>query len=296
MFLTLGAMAGGAALAGYGKMQENDMNDKLLRMKKQQLEDQRRFLDKNQALTTAGERAQMSAASTVASVNSKNAAIQAFQQGSAAEAGTGVSGTAGGTSFFNTAKTIADARTAVMEANSVSSDNMEGMQIGFQQNDLQFDRQRNDLDWQGKYLDLQMDQNEYANSPLSWGLTLGAGALNGLAIGNNLMAAANSMGLFQPKTPVAAPTQASATQAASLSFDTTGTLPSLTPDFTKISDIFKAGPTWGSNEYAPAPLGVPAIQGMGGWDGGFGGAQGNPFSLLMKPQNPNQWNVYSRSY
>ena len=289
MFLTLGAMAGGAALAGYGKMQENDMNDKLLRMKKQQLEDQRRFLDKNQALTTAGERAQMSAASTVASVNSKNAAIQAFLQGSAAEAGTGVSGTAGGTSFFNTAKTIADARTAVMEANSVSSDNMEGMQIGFQQNDLQFDRQRNDLDWQGKYLDLQMDQNEYANSPLSWGLTLGAGALNGLAMGNNLMAAANSMGLFQPDVPAAAPTQASATQAASLSFDTTGTLPSLTP-------IFKAGPTWGSNEYAPAPLGVPAIQGMGGWDGGFGGAQGNPFSLLMKPQNPNQWNVYSRSY
>ena len=109
MFLTLGAMAGGAALAGYGKMQENDMNNTLLKMKKQQLEDQRRFLDKGQKLTTAAESAQMSAASTVASVNSKNAAVQAFQQGSAAEAGAGVSGTAGGTSFFNTAKTIADA-------------------------------------------------------------------------------------------------------------------------------------------------------------------------------------------
>jgi len=285
MFLTLGAMAGGAALAGYGKMQENDMNDKLLRMKKQQLEDQRRFLDKNQALTTAGERAQMSAASTVASVNSKNAAIQAFQQGSAAEAGTGVSGTAGGTSFFNTAKTIADARTAVMEANSVSSDNMEGMQIGFQQNDLQFDRQRNDLDWQGKYLDLQMDQNEYANSPLSWGLTLGAGALNGLAMGNNLMAAANSMGLFQPDVPAPAATGVS---TASVPLNMQGGV-----------GRPNTGPLPANMQGGVGVLNqnnVPWDMDMGKWNSWDTPANGNPFSLIMKPQNPNQWNVYSRSY
>jgi len=186
------------------------INERKIGLQKEALGSQKSYLQRNKALSNAATRNDMSTYAVEASRENKNAAVQAFQEESMAAAGAGTSGSVSGTPFFSMAKQNAENVNSILEMNKAQSLQRTGQGIQIQQNNLGYQQNMASLDMQGKslaldnqqsilgrsYIDYQeaginlqgkgigieQEAQDYANSPLSWTLALGAGAINGASV------------------------------------------------------------------------------------------------------------------
>jgi len=123
----------------------------------------------------------------------------------------------------------------------------------FRLNALNFDQQRSNLSDQKELLSFDQEAQDYANSPLSYGLSIGAGALNGLAVGSSFLSAADTLSSF------AAPAATQAFASPNSKTQTTMWDP-------------KGGSLFGQNSLL-APKVPVGTSGWAGTTGDFSGAQ-----------------------
>ena len=192
--LLLGATtAAGIGLSAYGKHQENKAARRQLALKRKYLKERERLLAKQKDVAVDQSAVQMEGAAMQATEASRNAATEAFLAESAATAGAAMSGTIGGTAQFQVGDIGMEGQRTLLNVNRGNELTMEGLELQNKQQMLGFEGQELGLKYERKGLALQAEELQYANSPISWGMTLATGGLSGLQFGANLQSAADQI-------------------------------------------------------------------------------------------------------
>ena len=203
--LLLGATtAAGIGLSAYGKHQENEAARRQLALQRKYLKERERLLAKQKDVAVDQSAVQMEGAAMQATEASRNAATEAFLAESAATAGAAMSGTTGGSAQFQVGDIGMEGQRTLLNVNRGNELTMEGLSLQNEQQMLGFEGQELGLKYERKGLALQAEELEYANSPISWGMTLATGGLSGLQFGANLQSAYDqaSQATRDVKTPV----------------------------------------------------------------------------------------------
>lgn len=188
--LLLGATAAaGIGLSAYGKYQENEAARRQLALQRKYLKEREKLLAKQKDVSVDQQAVQMEGTAMQATEASRNAATEAFLAESAATAGAAMSGTSGGSAQFQVGDIAMEGQRTLLNVNQGNELTMEGLSLQNEQQMLGFESQELGLKYEKKGLALQAEELEYANSPVSWGMTLATGGLSGLQFGANLQSA-----------------------------------------------------------------------------------------------------------
>lgn len=188
--LLLGATtAAGIGLSAYGKYKENEAARRQLALQRKYLKERERLLAKQKDVAVDQSALNMEGAAMQATEASRNAATEAFLAESAATAGAAMSGTSGGSAQFQVGDIGMEGQRTLLNVNRGNELTMEGLALQNEQQMLGFEGQALSMKYERKGLALQAEELEYANSPVSWGMTLATGGLSGLQFGANLQSA-----------------------------------------------------------------------------------------------------------
>jgi len=197
--MSLMLMAGMAAVGAYQAYQANEQRkadaseqEILLKRQRRMQNEQQKLFYQNRDASRSILNLQANAQGIQTTASSRTNARQAAVADGQTQAALGVSGTTGGTAFYNLASQIDQNRVTLNEQNKLGDMGMQEMVFGGIQQGLGFQSQQLEIDNNMATLDSQMskvnDQQSYLNSPSATIMALATGAMAGASTGADLTA------------------------------------------------------------------------------------------------------------
>ena len=197
--MSLMLMAGMAAVGAYQAYQANEQRkadaseqEILLKRQRRMQNEQQKLFYQNRDASRSILNLQANAQGIQTTASSRTNARQAAVADGQTQAALGVSGTTGGTAFYNLASQIDQNRVTLNEQNKLGDMGMQEMVFGGIKQGLGFQSQQLEIDNNMATLDSQMskvnEQQSYLNSPAATIMALATGSMAGASTGADLTA------------------------------------------------------------------------------------------------------------
>ncbi len=287
MLLMLAGMAAGGALTAYGKSKENEQAQKQLNLQRRYMAERERMLDAQQKMATRRAAGQMEGQAIQATEASRDAATGAMLAESEAKAAAGMSGTSGGSAYFQAGDIGVEGQRSILNVNKANDIGVRDIAMSAEEQQMGFGLQRSQLAMDNAQLDISAEELEYASSPLSWGLSMASGVLSGAQMGMEAQGMVDKMGSYssaKKAVPGSGPSNVSnATPDLMRNYSAAPRNPSGPSQFSA-SDMTRGNSLPGfAGPYLPNPTGFGPSRSA--WLGipyvGGGPYRPNPFSILL---------------